>query len=322
MRKFIISFLASFCVFLIVHSSMASAHHYRWIVYDTRLQEPAGSNHIPTNILYGTWIDFDYSPTSTIGSEIWNAMRAWRDAVPIINLQDWDTYGDLAVVQLPQNEYNLKCPVNSVGCYQVTEKTKVSDHGPWYVTYGTIYLPDTRVGDDAFKTLLHEIGHAIGLHEQYIDSGSFGCNSSIISVMDGIGCDNLTAPSSTDVIEINNMLGGGTGKATDLNVAWNSTTLNLTWKDNALGEWNYKVDYYKVSATGSLTLIQSSTITKDIGLIKGITTSTLFTFSDKTIIDSSFSKSGKALGNYRAIVRAYYQNTNQYGPSTSINFTI
>jgi hypothetical protein len=323
MKKNIFSFFVSLCIFIILGNSIASANHYRWLVLDSKQQLGGGGyggkNYLNIYVVDGgAWWDYDIPTNSTIKTEIGRAITAWKNAVPFYELDDRDSVGELTIEQYSDST----CGSTAAGCYIVNSMIRISDHNVGYVYEASIYVKNTYTGDNAQRIVLHELGHALGLHEAYVDNSTTGtsCNSSLSSVMDAIGCESLLAPSSTDINDVNLMLQNG--YATNLAYSWNTNTLNLTWKDNSLGEYSYKVNYYKVSSTGSLSLVQSSTVTKDIGLIKGITTSTGYVYSDRIITDTSFSKTGKNAGKYRAIVYPYFKNTGKNGTSVSIDFTI
>ena len=99
------------------------------------------------------------------------------------------------------------------------------------------------LNDDAILSIIsHEIGHAYGLHEAYVDKkgpGSGSCGK-IKSIMDaltsnsGSHCDGLTAPSSSDIEDVKKIF--KYGSLLEFTVTQSGDSADFEWKDYAWGE--------------------------------------------------------------------------------------
>ncbi|RED84007.1 hypothetical protein [Cohnella phaseoli] len=319
MKRHLLSFIALFLVFVTFNTTISSAHHYRWMIMDpAKHAGSAGFNNIFLSIFNNGYTEYGYTPGVSIAPQIVAAFNAWTSKIPQTNFRDISSTDDIKVVQISST--STSCQLSAAACLDVTLRALDSDRNAHFNVTGTIFIRDTYAGSDALEILLHEIGHALGFHEGYVDSTG-ACNNALTSVMDAWRCDKLSEPSTTDVNDYNNVMGGLIGTATDISHTWVGNQLNLSFKDNAIGEYNYWVHYYKV---GDTTLLKAANVTKDIGLVKGITTSTSHVAKDRIITENLlFSKAGRPSGQYKAVIKTYYRNNfSRNGPEVTYYFNI
>ena len=184
--------------------------------------------------------------------------------------------------------------------------------------------------------LAHEIGHAYGLGEVYIDyrstSGSI-CNSSVFSVMDGgtrkveggirksTECDAAYGPTSRDVLKLRAFY--SQGGLSD----W-ETTLPSTfqWKDNSWGETRHELYHrYRLDATET-TQREYKTVRwehntgshKDMVYFPETTARTFDTVVDLTAHQRSAGLFTTLPANtaYKVCGRAYYEQYATFSPRT------
>ncbi|MFD0694503.1 matrixin family metalloprotease [Paenibacillus sp. GCM10027628] len=313
-KKQLFSFLVILSIFISVYSP-ASAHHYRWTTMNPDLQGGiVGNSTGPFNYLnyfheVGNTVSVG-TPTA-ISSNVSAAIGSWS-IIPLKFTSASDGQGDINVKSVAGG-----CGGGS-GCYKLTAMISgPSNHNANYALHAEIIVPSENSGSDLTFMIAHELGHAIGLAEAYGDTPGAPACASFSTVMDSC---NRVLPTSIDKSDVEKTYGGLTGGATNITTSWSSNTLNVQWKDNSLGERYYQVDYYKVSG-GSESLLFSRNVSKDVGLIKGITTATFYNYSDKTILENSFSKANYSSGNYRVKIKPYYTMYARYGVSNQIDFS-
>ena len=99
------------------------------------------------------------------------------------------------------------------------------------------------------SAIAHELGHAYGLHEAYIDRGKNEgrCNPDRRSIMDNLHnahsghCDNLQGPSTTDRHFVDKFYKTGTLSNFTAEVDEDGNTVDFSWKDNAWGEVHHNI---------------------------------------------------------------------------------
>lgn len=315
-KKQLFSFMLLFSLFLTIYTPITSAHHYRFTTMNPEFSGFPGSGFAGAlnymNYFHVVGNSVSVGTPSAISSNTNAAVNSWKSIVPLKFDIVSEGQGDINISRVADG-----CG-NGSGCYKVTQVISgPSDHNANYVFRAKITLPTDTSGSELTFQIAHELGHGIGLAEAYVDTSPAGGCASFSTVMDS--CTRVL-PTSNDKNDIEKTYGGLIGGASDITTSWNSNTLQVKWKDNSLGERYYQVEYYKVASTGAETLLYSNNVTKNIGLIKGITTQTGLAISDKTIIDESFSKTNYSSGKYRVKIKPYFAVYSRYGVSTQIDF--
>lgn len=285
---------------LFLYSSVASAHHFIWVAHDSRFQ----TSDFAGNETYLNWWMINGAVTvttsdSTISTNVTSAINNWNTAIPEVRISG--SGSDLSFVYSDSN-----CLAGSGGCYDIIQVYNDTTRGANYVMKARITI--TSDSPSRTRTAAHEIGHYIGLHEQYRDDGSTGtfCNS-VSTIMNGGGCDTLTGPTSNDVFRVDNYLGHGWAENLSSSMLTTSVA-RFTFKDRAFGELHYRVQLQKRSTSGtSWSTVSTQQVTSNTGLVKGLSWT-----ADRTIT-ADFSLGSFGSGTYRVAVAPYFKSYDVHG---------
>ncbi len=170
-------------------------------------------------------------------------------------------------------------------------------------------------GDGQLSAIAHEIGHAYGLHERYIDNRGAARCSSERTIMDtfrpnsgGRHCDGLTGPASNDVDRVEEIF--EEGELEDSSTRLRRTTLTFAWEDEAWGEDHHHLEYsYWNSSNSKWDLLESEDIEDFTGRHEDMEDP--FTIADS----NDLSRYNKGSGYYVACVWPYFKQYGTYGTS-------
>jgi hypothetical protein len=234
-------------------------------VYRARSTPPFnGATHVWA---YGPY-DTIWTDDGTFHAEAAEAVRSWQLAVP-----------QLSFVYSPTSYYlyfrkDTCFPTEALGCFNSLTFVADAARAASYTWTAQIRIPEperwTSLGRE--DILRHEIGHWIGLHEQYIEST--GACSGIFSVMNamtlpnGHNCMGVNAPTSWDVNSATRFWRKDNLESPSLSLAGNLLTLN--WTDAMWAEvWHhYTLWYFSWSTNQWVRATWSSSYNEGIGFHK------------------------------------------------------
>ncbi len=166
------------------------------------------------------WFIDDVPPDPDFKNKIQNAIANWNVAVPLLQ---WNNYEEISRANADvfftlspcvfvgfSGKYSIQIEPGSLDLWGSADYWRRAN----YVTKATICVsssPFWAPPEDHAEILLHEMGHAYGLHERY--RTDLSCNPEEVSVMNGINCDGLTAPASLDTHRVDMFWGKGWGGA-------------------------------------------------------------------------------------------------------------
>ncbi len=319
-------------VFLLFHGS-AQGHHKIYLQDDPVLQEKTlyGGNDIPktfaANLTFhrwalGTdgahWVD-KTNNRGGLSNHINFAIQEWKKAVPELNfIRASDSIGDLWFT-VDENCF-------SNGEYLIRSFLDNSDHQASYVHSATICVkPDILESSATAKkdTLMHEIGHLMGLDEQYIDDGTnlfdkngnpTTCHLYRDSVMNGPdkngeNCTGVHKPTTWDRNAVSAYwldMGGLDKPALSRS---GSSSLKIEWKDNKWTDvWQLTTLFNWDRERRTWNQLDSSLFNKGVGFHKSAIDRTL---EKEWNLTANKWPSGKW---YRAEVRHWNWRKEQWGP--------
>lgn len=309
--KKLFSFIVGFMVFAFTFGSTALAHHYIWLFDDGGKQYSSISG--TESYVSWWWLNgaiTSYTAPSSFSTNVSSAVTNWNNNIPsAVKLSSGGS-------DLTFSSGTLTCSSTALGCFVLNTAYNDTDRGANFTLTASIGLNTSSAASSKWTSILaHEIGHYIGFHEGYVEGTSVTCNSSRSTVMDAVGCEDLTGPSASDVTYIKNALGGDQAQANIQSTAWSGNVLTVNFKDQSYGELYYILDYYRVTTSGK-TYLYSRNITKDTGLRQGLAWT-----SDKVVKDSSFSKANYSSGTYQVVITPYFKSYGKIGKQVYTNFT-
>ena len=289
MNRSLITLLSVFAVVAAVFGSYTAgvvfARHYVHLGMNPIFQKtPAqtGGNTLPENYVNvkwalhsGTEAEVTWHSEPEVRDLFVAALTNWTNTIPELRWREVSSSADADV-----NVFTGSCGVGALGYFEVRDfvPTNPSEPSGWHTddersanywksadicSRPSSDLPQNRTDDYALSIVAHEIGHAYGLHEAYIDNppprdGS-PCNNSVISVMDGVHtklftsadggpavrkwthCDGLTGPSQWDVARIRDFFASGGPVDFTSELSGNQGTFR--WRDDAWGEARHEMRY-------------------------------------------------------------------------------
>ncbi len=122
------------------------------------------------------------------------AMQRWNAWFPYLT---WLEEPNQSLSDLEFLDYMPTECANLAGCRIVTQLGADSTRDANYVVHMRIHMNPALTGttnDQSIGGIVHELGHVVGLDDQYV----FGCNDSVISVMDA---SKLTSPTTYDMCD-------------------------------------------------------------------------------------------------------------------------
>lgn len=246
---FVASALAMVAVVIWIGSAAATHYFFNQQDPDMRAWATPPANHVVVWWAYGPY-DVAWADFGTYTADVIQAIQSWQSAVPQLTL----TY--------TQDSLNSKlhftfgfCSPNALGCltnriFQVDAQRDAS-----YLYSAQIWLqePGSRTSLGRQDILRHEIGHWIGLHEQYIEGPPAQCGSTF-SVMNksnssGESCVGVHAPTAWDIqqaatfwggagLESATLIGVGGGPAPLLRFEWKDAMWADVWHERFLWYWD------------------------------------------------------------------------------------
>lgn len=233
------------------------ADHYEYLAADLSRQRPLPRKQNFVNVWWAIdqytawWADAD------LEGDVAAVISAWQGAVPPLR---WNQVGDPALA-----DYQfLRDPGLCGGvpaCHGVTDWDEWPVENAMYNKKGRIVVdPFTPFAPTAGRrgALAHEVGHAYGLHERYLDRpGESGCNNGEVTVMDDlryepgpgyyVHCDGLEAPAAVDIDRVGAYYSGRSptwGKLTDWTATASGSVATYRWHDLAWADWKHDLDFF------------------------------------------------------------------------------
>jgi hypothetical protein len=265
--KKLLSFAASLLMALVLvlthGTQQAAANHFEYLLQDSAMRnwtDTTGKDN---------WINYWWQ--QTLASTFWwaetaldvkagDAVSKWASQMPN---QKWTKVTDVARADVKFRESSTACGSNVRGCVFIDTIYNDTTRNAYYVKSWTVYQNSSLATN---LTLVHELGHVIGLHERYIDDGSQPkgtCNNSEVTIMDRTDCDPITGPQSIDITRAKNAYEWG--QTTNQSVSVSGSQATLTWQDRAAGEYEHEVFvYWWDSASGVWSHV--STVYHQIGI--------------------------------------------------------
>jgi len=303
-KKSVISLFSLLTIYCFVISSTASAHHFIWLVHDPAKQLSTWVNdESRASWWFINGVSTTYTADSSIQSEVNTAVSNWNAKIPQVRISG--SGSDLIF-----NYSDSVCSSSAVACHSVDAIYTSGLLGGNHTIKSKITI--TSSSPNKTRSAAHEIGHYLGLHEQYVDVGTVTCNNSIESVMDASGCDtHLNRPSDTDKFRVDNYLGNGW--ATNVNIYNIGGIRTVGFLDYSYGEAYYEVKIKK-NVGGVWTTVQTVTTTNNTALVGGL--------SWRSDIGPGVPIAQLQSGSYRAEVRPYFSSYGRFGLLASKDFTV
>lgn len=265
---------------VIASSKVAIANHYDYLP-----QDPAYYNWVaggdPEMWTYQTWYlnsifypkssadpwrVINWKADSAIRTPFGQAVSDWSSIDNQLGI-DWHPWRDInntsGYVQHILNGVVGACPgsPSATGCLSPTIWSGVSPGHANFINVANIYMnfssSYTWSNDVKRAAIAHEIGHAYGLHERYIEGPPIQCNNNESTVMDALyadansvvhQCDNVSGPTATDRARISNFYLGGNYVLQ--NAWWDAATgFQSRWTDQTWSDWGLNLDYYQWNGT-------------------------------------------------------------------------
>lgn len=168
------------------------------------------------------------------------------------------------------------CP-DVLGCFSVEQPENRIWERASYIQRGIIWMNEnynwTGAGATARQGLLaHELGHAHGLHERYIEGPPVTCNNAETTIMDSFvitndmpfQCDGLTGPSALDIQRVVDYW--SKGEAFSFTGAVQNRLIVGMWKDHAWTEDSYALGFYYLDQYNNWGLYHSRGMHDELGV--------------------------------------------------------
>lgn len=254
------------------------ARHYVYWGMDSRLQQtPAqtGGNVLPENYVNVKWALHGRGETVTWSAQpaardlFVKALANWTNAIPQLQ---WREVSRTAAPDVWVFTLDICDNPGVAGYFQVRKFVPPDTTTPtgWYtdsnrsanywkkavICFRSEHPPE-RTDEYLLSAIAHEIGHAYGLHEAYIDNPPVAnpCNNSVTSLMDAgyrklflsgykwTYCDGLTGPSERDVARVRDFFGPVLGGPVDFTSEASGSQGTFRWGDDAWGEVRHELRY-------------------------------------------------------------------------------
>ncbi len=282
MSRRLLILLVAFAVVAAVFGSYTAgvvfARHYLHIGMDSRLQRTpvqTGGNALPENHVNVKWALHDQGEAVTWHAEpavrdlFVEALANWTNAIPQLRWREVESSADADVYVY---SLNICRSPGAAGFFEVMDFVPPGPSVPsgWHTDNArsanywkkaglclrSIH-PQNRADDYLLSVMAHEIGHAYGLHEAYIDNPptTNPCNNSVTSIMDAghsklditsvsrkwTHCDELTGPSPWDVARIGDLF--ASGGPVDFTSEASGNRGIFRWRDDTWGEARHEMSY-------------------------------------------------------------------------------
>ena len=282
MSRRLLILLVAFAVVAAVFGSYTAgvvfARHYLHIGMDSRLQRTpvqTGGSALPENhvnvkwALHGQGEAVTWSAEPAVRDLFVQALANWTNAIPQLQ---WREVGRSADPDVWVFTIDICDTVGVAGYFRVREfnPTYPSEPSGWHTDndrsanyWEKAFLcfrsidPQNRADDYLLSVMAHEIGHAYGLHEAFIDNPptTNPCNNSVTSIMDAghpklditsvsrkwTHCDELTGPSPWDVARVRDFF--ASGGPVDFTSEASGNRGTFRWRDDAWGEVRHETSY-------------------------------------------------------------------------------
>ena len=244
-RPFLVQ-LAVAALTLSLFTGTGSAHHFAYLGEDTAFQDWRWSG--VENYAFYWW--------SAASSSLW----WWAESDLLANTQtavnNWQSATGLPFYKAPSQATADLTVVedNSLEAFGIVELTEVAADPGRNANY--TYRALATIRNDGEKpvggwqaTIAHEIGHVIGLHEAYEDSGNEDeqdafCNPQSTIMNSGSCANRPDKPSSLDISRVINLYQTGELLNLTTSSSWFTSSLYTTWKDGAWGEYEHRLYLY------------------------------------------------------------------------------
>jgi len=304
MNRKLLPVIALMTLYFFAFASTTHASHYIWLVHDAgkQLSGITGSeSRASWWFINGTYASY-YTDSTTISTNVSSAASNWTAKIPQAKFSS--TTSTSADITFSYSD--TFCASGDWGCHSLTAAYNDTTREANFTTKSKIVITSTPSSSERTYVAAHEIGHHLGLHERYTDTGSVSCNTET-TVMDAGNCEELTGPSDTDKFRFDNFLGNG--YAESITIASNSTGgTEFHWKDKAYGEIRWEIHLQKQTTAGTWTTVASKTdYTSKSGLVSGLSW-----IADKDLY-YNFYLSSYGRGTYRAEIKPYFASYAKYG---------
>ncbi len=247
----------------------AAAHHFDYRAEDSNLQSTAQFGVENHNFRWWALSNSNlrwYAPTS-IRSDVDSAVSNWESVIP-----DLDWFGSTSSASTADLEFEYKsCAGGGAGRFTVDTWYDDSTRDANYWTDARICVSNTTSygTNGRLAVIAHEMGHAYGLHEQYLDQQTpSACNNAVVSIMDtGTGsplvhCDSLTGPALHDENNVDAYWSLGQMEA--ITHSYSAPNVKIQWEDGAWAEQQWNMEFWYHNGTNWI-MYGTGTATADIG---------------------------------------------------------
>jgi hypothetical protein len=253
-RAWKLAVLASIFLALTVTTGIVFADHFSYLQKDSTVRSKSPSPGF--NAVAYPW--FLNSPAArptkwwreAAVTEADEGVQNWQNAWSVLNFQEVSSIADADV------EFrSAQCPGGKRACITEWLGTLVPNWEAHYWAHEIIKIDQGQTWSTQGKidALTHEVGHWVGLHEQYNDDGDGTCTSNFLTIMNaasepnGEACQpGVHAPQPWDIAAA--QIYWGTGFTSNVFLQETTPTsrmLQVTWKDNAWAEsWHERDLWY------------------------------------------------------------------------------
>ena len=232
------------------------AHHFEFMGQDEDFQFGV-STSLPENYISAVWAlgeggdELQWktatSAPSSVKNEIRTAIRNWETAIPELGWADEPTTDDDWDV-----EFLYKNCDHGLASYIVRNWMDFGNRQARYWVKAEICVNSTVQwsGNGRLSAIAHEIGHAYGLHEGYIEQRGRApiCNNATMTIMDAgtsaRHCDGLTGPASYDTGQVHKIFREGEFLNFTATADADDEVVDFKWKDGAWGEIHHAQRYF------------------------------------------------------------------------------